>query len=82
MYAAIPHELRLPHDEAEEARRAYLEAYAVRAGAPLDEQRLRWHLVLLQLTELGKRLMKGRVAPGETRTVLERLLQPVDIRRG
>ena len=78
MYAAIPSELRLPEDAAQQARRAYLEAYAARAGEPLDRARLRWFLVLFELTELGKRLMKGRVASGETHAVLERLRTPAD----
>jgi hypothetical protein len=79
MYAAIPHELRVAPEQAETAREAYLEAYAARAGEPLDRARLRWFLVLLELSELGKRLMKGRVAPGETHAVLERLARPHDV---
>ncbi len=73
MYAAMPRELGLDGERAEHARRTYLEAYAERAGAAFDPSRWRWFLVLLQLSELGKRLIKGRVAPGETDAVLDRL---------
>ncbi len=79
MYAALPRELGLPPEQAERARRTYLQAYASRAGERFDEARWRWFLVLLQLAELGKRLMKGRVAPGETQTVLERLSRRDDV---
>jgi len=79
MYAALPRELGLPAEQAERARRTYLQAYASRAGDRFDEARWHWFLVLLQLAELGKRLMKGRVAPGETQTVLERLSRRDDV---
>ena len=79
MYAALPRELGLPPGQAERARRTYLQAYASRAGERFDEARWRWFLVLLQLAELGKRLMKGRVAPGETQTVLDRLSRRDDV---
>jgi aminoglycoside phosphotransferase len=79
MYAAMPRELHLPPDRAEHARRTYLRAYAARAGGPFEADRLRWYLTLLELTELGKRLMKGRVAPDETHEVLERLTRPADL---
>ncbi len=79
MWAAMPRELRLGPDQAEHARRTYLRAYAARAGEPFDPARLRWYLAVLELTELGKRLMKGRVAPGETQEVLERLSRPADV---
>ena len=73
MYVGMPRELGLAAAEADHARRTYLDAYAARAGQPVDRDRWRWYLTLLQLTELGKRLMKGRVAPGETDAVLDRL---------
>ena len=76
LYAALPRELQLPPDLAEPARRAYLEAYARRAGEPIDAARWRWFLVLVQLTALGKRLVKGRAAAGEAATVLEGLAGP------
>ena len=79
MYAALPRELGLPAEQAERARRTYLQAYASRAGDRFDEARWHWFLVLLQLAELGKRLMKGRVASGETQTVLERLSRRDDV---
>ena len=79
MYAALPRELGLPAEQAERARRTYLQAYASRAGDRFDEARWHWFLVLLQLAELGKRLMKGRVAPGETQAVLERLSRRDDV---
>ncbi len=74
MYVVMPRELRLATAEAEHARRAYLDAYAARAGEPIDRDRWRWYLTLLQLNELGKRLMKGRAAPGEADAVLDRLV--------
>jgi aminoglycoside phosphotransferase len=73
MYAAMPRELRVSAEQAEHARRTYLNAYADRAREPLDEGRWRWFLTLLHLVELGKRLAKGRVRPGETHEVLDRL---------
>jgi aminoglycoside phosphotransferase len=73
LYAALPRELRLAPDRAELARSAYLEAYARRAGEPIDPDRWRWFLVLVQLSALAKRLFKGRAAPGEAATVLEGL---------
>lgn len=73
MYVAMPRELGQSEEEAEHARRTYLEAYAVRAGESFDRSRWQWWLVVLQLTQLGKRLIKGRVAPGETESVLDRL---------
>ncbi len=76
MYAAMPRELGVSAEQAEHARRTYLDAYAARAGEPLDEERWRWFLTLLQLVELGKRLVKGRVRPGETHEVLDRLSVP------
>jgi Ser/Thr protein kinase RdoA (MazF antagonist) len=82
MYAAMPRELHLGPAAAEKAQRAYLRAYAARAGEPIDEARWRWYLALLQLTELGKRLMKGRVAPEETHAVLDRLTQPDHVTPG
>ena len=73
MYAAMPRELHLPPAPAERARRTYLEAYARRAGEPFDEDRWRWFLAVVPFIELGKRLIKGRAAPGEAATVLEGL---------
>ena len=73
MYAGMPRELGLSGEQAEHARRTYLEAYVERSGEPLDRGRWQWFLALLQLTELGKRLIKGRVAPGEAGTLLDRL---------
>ena len=73
MYVAMPRELGLPAEQAEHARHAYLAAYAARAGEPLDRSRWRWFLAVVQLTQLAKRLMKGRVAPGEAASVLDRL---------
>lgn len=74
MFVGMPRELRLAAVEAGQARRTYLDAYAARAGEPVDRDRWRWYLTLLQLNELGKRLMKGRVAPGEAEAVLDRLV--------
>jgi len=76
LYAELPHELRLPPDRAELARNTYLEAYARRAGEPIDPDRWRWFLVLVQLSTLAKRLIKGRAAAGEAATVLEGLAGP------
>ena len=76
LYAALPRELRLPPDRAESARRAYLEAYARRSGEPIDPDRWRWFLVLVQLSVLAKRLVKGRAAAGEAEAVLEGLAGP------
>ena len=73
MYAAMPRELGLSGERAEHARRTYLEAYADRAGEAVDRGRWQWFLALLQLTELGKRLMKGRVALGEAGAVMDRI---------
>ncbi len=78
LYAALPRELGLPPDLAERARRTYLEAYARRAGEPFDRSRWHWFLVLVQLADLGKRLIKGRAAPGEAASVLERLAGPAE----
>jgi len=78
MYVAMPRELGLSREQADQARRTYLAAYAERAGDPFDEDRWRWFLVALELAEHGKRLMKGRVAPGETHAVLERLAEGED----
>ena len=73
MYVAMPRELGLSVEQTEHARHAYLAAYAARAGEPIDRSRWRWFLALLQLTQLAKRLMKGRVAPGEATSVLDRV---------
>jgi len=73
MYLAMPRELGLPAGETEHARRTYLEAYAAHSGEPFDGDRWRWWLVMHQLTQLAKRLMKGRVAPGEAESVLDLL---------
>ena len=73
LYAALPRELGLPPELAETARRTYLEAYARRAGEPLDRGRWQWFLVLVQLADLAKRLAKGRAAAGDAASVLERL---------
>lgn len=73
MFIGMPRELGLAAAEAGDARRTYLQAYAARARQPIDRDRWRWYLTLLQLNELGKRLMKGRVAPGETHSVLDGL---------
>lgn len=73
MYTAIPRELGLSAEQAGHAREVYLEAYAAAAGEPFDPDRWRWWLTLVQLTQLGKRLMKGRVAPGEAARVLDAL---------
>lgn len=79
MYVALPRELGLPPEPAEQARRAYLQAYASRAGEPFDRARWRWFLTLSELVELGKRLMKGRCTPGEAQTVLDRLPRRDDV---
>jgi aminoglycoside phosphotransferase (APT) family kinase protein len=76
LYAALPGELRLPPDLAERAQRTYLEAYARRSGEPIDPDRWRWFLVLVQLSVLAKRLVKGRAPAGEAASVLERLVGP------
>lgn len=76
LYAALPRELRLPPDLADLARGAYLAAYARRAGEPVDPGRWRWFLVLVQLSALAKRLVKGRAAAGEAAAVLEGLSGP------
>jgi aminoglycoside phosphotransferase (APT) family kinase protein len=78
LYAALPRELGLSGDLAERARRTYLEAYARRSGEPIDPDRWHWFLVLVQLLDLGKRLVKGRAAPGDAEAVLERLCGPRD----
>jgi aminoglycoside phosphotransferase len=80
MYAALPRELGLPPEHAETARRTYLEAYTRRAGEPLDRDRWQWFLVLVQLADLAKRLVKGRAAAGDAGSVLERLAgRPQDV---
>ncbi|HET7350966.1 MAG TPA: aminoglycoside phosphotransferase family protein [Marmoricola sp.] len=71
MYVGMARELHLPAEQVELARRTYLEAYASRAGEPIDRDRWRWFLLLLQLTQLGKRLSKGRIAAGETESTLD-----------
>jgi aminoglycoside phosphotransferase len=76
MYAGLARELALEPAQAQEARQAYLDAYADRAGEPLDEARWRWFLVAVELSLLGKRLMKGRATAEETSSVLERLSDP------
>jgi aminoglycoside phosphotransferase len=76
LYAALPGELRLPPDLAERAQRTYLEAYARRSGEPIDPDRWRWFLVLVQLSVLAKRLVKGRAPAGEAASILERLVGP------
>jgi len=73
MYAAMPRVLGLAPEQAEQARRTYLEAYAFRAGETIDPDRWRWFQALLELNELGKRLMKGRVAVGDAGSILDRL---------
>jgi aminoglycoside phosphotransferase len=78
MYVGMARELGLPDAEAEHARRTYLEAYLARAGETVDRKRWRWYLTVLQLNELGKRLIKGRVGPGETGAVLDRLTSTDD----
>lgn len=75
MYAALPRELALPPDRTELARRTYLEAYARRAGEPLDLRRLQWFLVLVELRDLAKRLVKGRATADEAASALERLVR-------
>ena len=80
LYAALPRELGLPPELAETARRTYLEAYSRRAGEPLHRDRWRWFLVLVQLADLAKRLVKGRAAEGDAGAVLERLAgRPQDV---
>ena len=73
LYAALPRELGLPPHLGEQARRTYLEAYARRAGEPIDPTRLHWFGVLVQLTDLAKRLIKGRAAAGDAESLLARL---------
>jgi aminoglycoside phosphotransferase len=73
MYVGLSRELGLAPEVAEHARRTYLEAYVARAGEPFDRSRWQWYLVLVRLTQLAKRLRKGRVAPGEVTAVLDRL---------
>ncbi len=73
MYVGMARELHLPAELVELARRTYLEAYTARAGESIDRDRWRWFLLLLQLTQLGKRLTKGRVAAGEAESTLDLL---------
>jgi aminoglycoside phosphotransferase (APT) family kinase protein len=73
MYLGLSRELRLSANEAEHARRTYLEAYVAHRGDTFERGRWRWWLVMHQLTQLAKRLMKGRVAPGEAESVLDLL---------
>ena len=73
MYVALPRELGLTAEAAELARRTYLEAYVARAGEPFDRGRWQWFVDLVELTQLAKRLMKGRVAPGEVGSALDRV---------
>jgi aminoglycoside phosphotransferase len=76
LYAALPRELGLPPDLGEQARRTYLEAYARRSGEPIDPARWHWFLVLVQLADLAKRLIKGRALPGDAESLLPRLAGP------
>ncbi len=71
MWLGLSREMGLPPAAVADARREYLGAYADRAGTPIDRDRWRWYLTVLQLNQLGKRLTKGRVAPGETDAVLD-----------
>lgn len=73
MYAAMPRELALPPAQTELARSTYLEAYARRAGEPIDLGRWNWFQVLLEFRELGKRVIKGRATAHEVASGLERL---------
>lgn len=73
MYAALPRELALSPVEGERARHSYLEAYLRRSGEPFDRRRWEWFLVMLEFLDLAKRLLKGRAAPGDTASILERL---------
>lgn len=73
MWLGLSREMGLPAAVVADARRAYLDGYAERAGSPIDRDRWRWYLTVLQLSQLGKRLTKGRVAPGETDAVLDAL---------
>jgi aminoglycoside phosphotransferase len=73
LYSALPREHGIPADRVEEARQAYLDAYARRAGERLDADRWRWFLTLAQLTDLAKRLVKGRATADEATAVLDRL---------
>jgi Phosphotransferase enzyme family len=73
LHVALPRDLDLPPGPAGQARRAYLEAYARRSGEPFDIDRWTWFVRLLELTELARRLVKGRAAPGEPAVVLDGL---------
>jgi aminoglycoside phosphotransferase len=73
LYAAIPREHGVPPGRIEEAQQTYLEAYARRAGEPLDVDRWRWFLSLAHLTLLAKRLVKGRATLEEATAALDQL---------
>jgi aminoglycoside phosphotransferase (APT) family kinase protein len=73
LYAGLAHDLGLPADQGEPARRAYLDAYAAHSGRPLDQARFRWFLTMVELCRLAHRLSKARAAPGEAQQVLDRL---------
>ena len=71
-------ELHQPADEAERNRRTYLDAYVAASDEPLDEARWHWFLAQRQLTEVAKRVVKGRADGDELTTVLSRLASRAD----
>jgi aminoglycoside phosphotransferase len=73
---ALRRELKLPAGPVELARQAYLDAYLRQAGQPLDPHRWQWFLAVAELIHLARRSIKGRTAPGETQTVLDRIGVP------
>lgn len=72
----LPRELKLPTGTVELARQAYLDAYLRQAGQPLDPHRWQWFLAVAELIHLARRSIKGRAAPGEAQTVLDRIGVP------
>jgi aminoglycoside phosphotransferase len=73
MYVGLARELAMTPERTELARQTYLEAYARRSGERFDRRRFEWFVVLVELRELGKRLVKGRASADEVASVLERL---------
>jgi aminoglycoside phosphotransferase len=73
MYVGLARELAMTPERTELARQTYLEAYARHSGERFDRRRFEWFVVLVELRELGKRLVKGRASADEVASVLERL---------
>ena len=73
MYAAMPRELGLSGSAPSTPAVPTSRRTPIAPARPLDRGRWQWFLALLQLTELGKRLMKGRVALGEAGAVMDRI---------